>query len=180
KLQAVLGPNGPIDIGIEDTAKIQNRLDRDQLAALRKKIDAFKATNPAAPPRAHVLNDAPRPTQPVVFLRGNPNSRGPAVPRQFPEVLAGPNRKPFTNGSGRLELAQAIASPTNPLTARVFVNRVWIHHFGEGLVTTASDFGVRGALPTHPELLDYLAGAFIDGGWSVKKLHRLILLSAAY
>ncbi|HXD89286.1 MAG TPA: PSD1 and planctomycete cytochrome C domain-containing protein, partial [Urbifossiella sp.] len=180
KLQAVLGPNGPVDIALEDTSKIQNRLDRDQLAALRKKIDAFKATNPAAPPRAHVLNDAPRPTQPVVFLRGNPNSRGPAVPRQFPEVLAGPSRKPFANGSGRLELAQAIASPTNPLTARVFANRVWIGHFGQGLVRTPSDFGLRSDPPTHPELLDWLASRFIRDGWSVKKLHKTIMMSAAY
>jgi len=115
-----------------------------------------------------------------VFLRGNPNSRGPAVPRQFPEVLAGPNRKPFANGSGRLELAKAIASPNNPLTARVFVNRVWIGHFGQGLVRTPSDFGLRSDPPTHPQLLDWLASRFIRDGWSVKKLHKTIMMSAAY
>ena len=82
-----------------------------------------------APPRAHVLNDTRRRSEPVVFLRGNPDNRGPTVPRQAPAVIA-PNRKPFTEGSGRLELAKAIASPDNPLTARVLVNRVWAGHFG--------------------------------------------------
>jgi hypothetical protein len=127
-----------------------------------------------------VLVDAPQPVQPVVFLRGNPNNRGPAVPRQFLEVLAGEGRKPFADGSGRLELARAIASKDNPLTARVMVNRVWLYHFGRGLVGTPGDFGLRGDPPTHPELLDYLASSFIDQGWSVKKLHRAILLSATY
>ncbi|MFO0802929.1 MAG: DUF1553 domain-containing protein [Gemmataceae bacterium] len=89
-----------------------------------------------------MLNDLPKPQEPVVFLRGNPGNRGPAVPRQFPEILAGAARKPFTDGSGRLELAKAVASPENPLTARVMVNRVWITHFGQGLVRTPSDFGV--------------------------------------
>src|SRR5207253_6986179 len=141
---------------------------------------AFKASNPHAPPRANVLYDNAQPTQPVVYLRGNPNNRGPQVPRQAPEVIAGPNRKPFTQGSGRLELAKAIASPENPLTARVMVNRVWLGHFGHGLVRTPSDFGVRSDPPTHPELLDWLAGRFVQDGWSVKKLHKLIMTSATY
>ena len=88
-----------------------------------------------------VLEDLPNPVTPHVLLRGNPNNRGEEVPRQFLEVLAGDKRKPFKDGSGRLELAQAIASKDNPLTARVMVNRVWLHHFGEGLVRTPSDFG---------------------------------------
>src|SRR5258708_7188706 len=79
-----------------------------------------------------------------------------------------------------MELAQAIASPSNPLTARVIVNRVWMHHFGKGLVATPSDFGARGAPPTHPELLDYLAATFIEEGWSLKRLHRRLLLSNAW
>lgn len=126
------------------------------------------------------LADAPQPVSQHVFLRGNPGNRGPDVPRQFLEVIAGPDRKPFPNGSGRLDLAKAIADPTNPLTARVLVNRVWAHHFGKGLVGTPSDFGVRSDPPTHPELLDYLADRFVKDGWSVKQLHRLILLSDAY
>src|SRR5208282_6885660 len=115
-----------------------------------------------------------------VLLRGNPNNPGEAVPRQFLRVLAGDQRKPFAKGSGRLELAQAIASKDNPLTARVMVNRIWLNHFGQGLVRTPSDFGLRGEPPTHPELLDYLARSFMENGWSVKKLHRQILLSATY
>jgi hypothetical protein len=179
KNEAVFGPKGPFAITIADADKIQNRVDRDALIASRKRIEAFKAASPAAPPRAHVLNDLPKPQEPVVFLRGNPGNRGPAVPRQFPEILA-PNRKPFTDGSGRLDLAKAIASPENPLTARVMVNRVWITHFGQGLVRTPSDFGVRSDPPTHPELLDWLAKRFIEDGWSLKKLHKRIMLSAAY
>jgi hypothetical protein len=115
-----------------------------------------------------------------VFLRGNPNNPGPEVPRRFLEVVAGEDRRPFTKGSGRLELAEAIASRDNPLTARVLVNRVWMHHFGNGLVRTPSDFGLRGEPPTHPELLDYLAAVFVENNWSVKHLHRLILLSSTY
>src|SRR5262249_46633564 len=88
--------------------------------------------------------------------------------------------QPFRQGSGRLELARAIADRDNPLTARVMVNRVWLHHFGAGLVRTPSDFGLRGEPPTHPELLDWLATAFVNHGWSIKKLHRLILLSNTY
>ena len=126
------------------------------------------------------VQDAPAQTQTVVFLRGNPANRGPKVPRQFPAVIAGPNRKPFTDGSGRLDLAKAIASPDNPLTARVYVNRIWAHLFGQGLVRTPSDFGTRSDPPTHPELLDWLATRFVQDGWSTKKLIRRIVLSDAY
>ena len=158
----------------------RNRKFRDGLRGLQKKVDRLRATHPGAPASAMVLNDAPRPVQPHVFLRGNPNNRGAAVPRQFLEVLAGDHRKPFTDGSGRLELARAIASRDNPLTARVLVNRVWTWHFGKGLVRTPSDFGLRGEPPTHPDLLDYLAATFMEGGWSLKKLHRQIMLSRVY
>jgi hypothetical protein len=180
ELLQVLGKDGPLDIPLADFDKIQNRADRDQLRALQKKIDAFKATSPAAPPRAMVLNDTPSPVEPAVFLRGNPANHGPVVPRQFLAVAAGTDRKPFQEGSGRLELARAIASADNPLTARVFVNRVWIGHFGQGLVRTPSDFGVRSDPPTHPELLDWLARRFVQDGWSVKRLHKTIMLSATY
>jgi mono/diheme cytochrome c family protein len=158
----------------------RNRKFRDELKKLQSKVEKHKATHPGAPPQAMLLVDAPQPVQPVVFLRGNPNNRGPSVPRQFLEVLAPAPRKPFTEGSGRLELAKAIASKDNPLTARVMVNRVWQYHFGHGLVRTPGDFGLRGDPPTHPELLDHLASSFMDGGWSVKKLHKTIMLSATY
>jgi hypothetical protein len=92
----------PLDVAVEDFPRFQNRADRDQLRALQKKIDAFKASSPAAPPRAHVLVDAPQPFDPVVFLRGNPGNRGPHVPRRMPEIVAGPERPAFASGSGRL------------------------------------------------------------------------------
>ncbi|HJZ93809.1 MAG TPA: DUF1553 domain-containing protein, partial [Gemmataceae bacterium] len=129
--------------------------------------------------RAMVLTEG-TPTQPVVFVRGNPNNRGPQVPRQFPEILAGPSRKPFADGSGRLELARAIADASNPLTARVMANRAWAHLFGQGIVRTPSDFGTRCDPPTHPELLDWLAARFVESGWSVKQLYRVIVTSQAY
>ena len=105
---------------------------------------------------------------------------GEEAPRQFLAILSGDKREPFTHGSGRLELARAIASRDNPLTARVMVNRVWLHHFGTGLVTTPDDFGLRSDPPSHPELLDYLAWRFMQDGWSLKKLHRLLMLSSTY
>jgi hypothetical protein len=126
------------------------------------------------------MTDKANPRNSRVFVRGNPGNRGPEVPRRFLEVLSESNPLPFTNGSGRLELARAITSRDNPLTARVYVNRVWLQHFGEGLVNTPGDFGVRTEAPLHRELLDYLAAVFMENGWSTKKLHRLILLSATY
>jgi hypothetical protein len=118
--------------------------------------------------------------EPRVFRRGNPATMGPEVPRRFLKVLSGDDRKPFAHGSGRLEMARAIASPDNPLTARVWVNRVWMHHFGAGLVRTPSDFGMRSEPPTNPQLLDWLASTLVTNGWSTKSLHRLIVLSSTY
>jgi hypothetical protein len=115
-----------------------------------------------------------------VLVRGTPGSNGELVTRRFPTVIAGDNQPELPPGSGRLELAEWLASPKNPLTARVFVNRVWQWHFGEGLVRTPSNWGLLGEKPTHPELLDYLTARFIEDGWSVKKLHRRIMLSAVY
>ena len=126
------------------------------------------------------LVDSPQPKNSRVFIRGNPNRLGEEAPRQFLAILAGDKRQPFTHGSGRLELARAIASRENPLTARVMVNRLWLHHFGAGLVTTPDDFGLRSDPPSHPELLDYLAWRFMQDGWSLKKLHRLLMLSSVY
>ncbi|KAB2646241.1 MAG: DUF1553 domain-containing protein, partial [Verrucomicrobia bacterium] len=154
--------------------------DRKKLTALRKKVDAWQVESPDAPPRAMVLNDLPKPVEPRIFKRGKSGTPGDAVPRQFLQVVAGQERRPFQKGSGRLELAQAIASRDNPLTARVAVNRVWLHHFGAGLVRTPGDFGVRSDPPVQPELLDWLAARFVADGWSLKKLHRLIMLSATY
>jgi hypothetical protein len=126
-----------------------------------------------------VLVDNDQPTEPVIFIRGNAGRRGDPVPRRFPQILE-PEGTPFKNGSGRLELAQAITDPTNPLTARVIANRVWAWHFGTALVSTPSDFGARSDPPSHPELLDYLASRLMEEGWSLKALHREILLSAVW
>ena len=152
---------------------------RVELAKLQAEIDRWIIKS-ASPPYAVVLEDRPTQRNPRVFIRGNPVNKGEEVPRQFLELLAGKKRKPFTHGSGRLDLANAIASKNNPLTARVMVNRIWLHHFGAGLVRTPSDFGTRCEPPTHPELLDWLACRFMADDWSIKKLHRLIMLSAVY
>ena len=139
---------------------------------------AAEKDRPDAPPQ---LVDNPTPFDPVVFLRGNSGSPGPKVDRRFLTILS-PEFKPmpFKNGSGRRELAEAIASRDNPLTARVWVNRIWDHLFGRGIVDTPSDFGSRGTPPTHPELLDWLACDLMDHGWSTKQLIREIVLSATY
>ena len=114
-----------------------------------------------------------------IHRRGDPENLGDEVPRRFLPILNGPTVA-SGGGSGRLELAEWLTRPDHPLTARVMVNRVWQHHFGAGIVKTANDFGTRGSPPSHPELLDYLAGRFSAGGWSVKSLHRLIMQSEAY
>jgi len=146
----------------------------------RGTINAHLADTAHGPVRAHTVVDRPTLDEPRILIRGNPTRPGRQVPRHFLTALAGESPPQFTVGSGRLELARAIANPDNPLTARVLVNRVWAHHFGAGLVRTPSNFGLRGERPTHPELLDYLAATFMDQGWSLKKLHRAILLSAVY
>jgi hypothetical protein len=115
----------------------------------------------------------------AVQVRGNPASSGAVVPRRFLTVLSAPPRR-FREGSGRLELARSIVGDAGPLAARVIVNRAWKHHFGEGIVRTPSDFGSQGERPTHPELLDDLAARFVAAGWSLKWLHREIVLSTAY
>ncbi len=137
---------------------------------------------PPAPEFAMAVVEGDNPHDVPVFKRGNPGNPGPIAPRRFLAALSqsGKDREHWKKGSGRLELAKAIASADNPLTPRVIVNRVWMHHFGHGLVRTPSDFGFQGEKPTHPELLDYLAGRLIKDGWSLKKLHRLIVTSATY
>jgi hypothetical protein len=115
-----------------------------------------------------------------VHIRGSYTRLGDVVPRHFPTVIAGENQPPIKHGSGRKELAEWVASVANPLTARVIANRIWQGHFGEGIVRTPNNFGRLGAAPTHPELLDHLATRLVQLGWSLKALHREIMLSAAY
>jgi hypothetical protein len=156
-------------------------------ALLRQQFLANKAVAdleflPAAPPKADVLVDVRYPKDFPILLRGEAGSKGPLVTRHFLSILS-PDPKhpiPFMHGSGRLELARAIASPSNPMTARVLVNRVWQQHFGTGFVSTPDDLGNQSAPPNNPELLDYLSAQFMRDGWSIKKLQRTIMLSSAY
>ncbi|MDA0813095.1 MAG: DUF1549 and DUF1553 domain-containing protein [Verrucomicrobia bacterium] len=116
----------------------------------------------------------------AVQLKGDPTKLGPIVPRRFLTVLGGATLPEDKTTSGRAELAEWIFDPDNPLPARVMANRLWLHHFGQGIVATPNDFGKQGKPPTHPELLDFLASAFRDSGWSIKAMHRLIMLSRTY
>jgi hypothetical protein len=181
--QVLYGPNSPCVIPDEPIVNIEFFFDTGttvELWKLQGEVDRWLLKAPKSAPRAGVLTDRAHPVEPRVFRRGNPSNKGAVVPRRFLQVIAGPDRHPFSHGSGRLEMAQAIVDPENPLTARVWVNRVWMHHFGNGLVNTPSDFGMRAETPSHPQLLDWLADEFVAGGWSTKRLHRAILLSATY
>ena len=163
--------------------QVEKHLPAESKAALKgKRAELEKLKNDAPPmyPVVHSLAEGSSPASMKVFLRGNPATPGPDAPRRFLSVLSAEGAPAFSKGSGRLELARAIASPDNPLTPRVMVNRVWEHHFGRGLVATPSNFGKMGELPSHPALLDHLARKFVTGGWSLKALHREIMLSATY
>ncbi|WP_417740345.1 PSD1 and planctomycete cytochrome C domain-containing protein [Rosistilla oblonga] len=181
--QVLYGDGSPCMIPDLPIINIEFDVDTGTCVALWKQqnaVDQWIISNPSAAPHAIVLRDREPLVQPRIFRRGNPVNIGDEVPRQFLGVVAGSDRAPFARGSGRLELAQAIASADNPLTARVWVNRVWAHHFGRGIVPTTSDFGTRAEPPSHPELLDWLTRGFIESGWSTKWLHRQIMLSSAY
>lgn len=149
------------------------------LATLRYRL----AIDPAdGPPRSFAMGVSER-DQPVdspLYIRGERDQPGAVVPRGLVQVLSTEETRPIETGSGRRELADWLASDANPLTARVMVNRVWLHLFGRGLVPTADNFGAAGQPPSHPELLDFLAVEFMEDGWSVKRLIRTILLSRAY
>jgi hypothetical protein len=147
---------------------------------LRANISELEGSHPGAPARAMVINDADKPRDSYVFIRGEASSKGAAVPRRYLEILGGAKQAPFHDGSGRLELAKSIASKDNPLTARVMVNRIWMHHFGDGFVLTPDDFGTQSTPPSNPELLDYLASSFMENGWSIKAMHKQIMLSNTY
>lgn len=150
------------------------------LASMRAELKELKSALPPHYPYAHVIADVEKPKNARIEIGGQKENLGEEAPRAFLSILSDGPPKPFQKGSGRLELAEAIASPSNPLTARVMVNRVWQHLFGYGLVLTVSNFGRMGERPTHPELLDWLASRFVENGWSIKKLQREMLLSATY
>jgi len=177
--RTLYGEASVTDFPPSETKRLFGRNHRDHLKELEKKLAQLNVDSPGAPPRAMVVQDNPSPTEPVIFVRGNPGRRGDKVPRRFPRIINHEGGA-FQQGSGRLELAKAIVDPANPLTARVMVNRVWMLHFGTPLVASPSDFGVRADAPTNPELLDYLADFFVKSGWSIKDLHREMLLSATW
>ena len=151
---------------------------KSHLVAMRAELERLKKDLPSHYPYVHAARDKRAPVNAKLNLRGNPNNLGEEVPRRFLTVLAPEQPLPFRNGSGRLELAEAAAR--HPLTARVMVNRIWQHHFGRGIVATPSNFGQLGERPTHPELLEHLANRFISHKYSIKALHRDIMLSATY
>jgi hypothetical protein len=181
--QVFYGPTSPPDIpkvlGWGFLSLLPDRPAQGEFKKLLKAVEEWSMNGPGAPPRAMVLLDAERPYDPRVFQRGNPNRPGEPIARRFPKLLDNTGKQ-FERGSGRLDLANAIVDAGNPLTARVIVNRIWLNHFGRGLVSTPSDFGLRSEPPTHPQLLDYLAADFVRQGWSIKRLHRQIMLSAVY
>ena len=171
--------NIPLVFGWGFLSLLPDRASQAEYQTVLKEVEQWIIKGPGAPPRAMVVLDGEL-YQPHVFERGNPNRLGPAVDRHFLSALAKP--VPFSRGSGRLDLAQAIVDPANPLTARVAVNRLWQNHFGQGLVRTPSDFGLRSDPPTHPELLDWLATEFgsVANRYSWKRMHRSIMTSQTY
>jgi hypothetical protein len=169
-----------LEARIEKLEKVKPK-DDPALNRLRSELVTLQRHGLAADlPTAYAVSEG-KPVQAAVQRGGEPADPGPVVPRGVIAFLAGPSPRKFPeDASGRLQLAEWLASPDNPLAARVMVNRVWQHHFGRGIVATPSNFGVRGEEPTHPELLDWLARRFVESGWSVKSLHRLIVLSKTY
>lgn len=173
-------PGSPFDISDDDAGRLTNRTISDLISGKAGAIHQLNLSSPGSPPRAMNLQEDPTPDATQIFVRGNPLSRGETVQPKFLSVLSGDKAPVYQDGKRRLGLAHSIISDSNPLTARVLVNWAWQNHFGTGLVRTPDDFGTRGQVPTHPELLDYLADQFRKNGWSLKWLHRQIILSQAY
>lgn len=153
--------------------------EKQQLDRMNAELKQLRETAPPKYDFAHALVDSGSGDMQVA-IRGNLRKPGADAPRRFLRVLSEGEPPRYSLGSGRIELAESIADPDNPLTARVLVNRVWMHHFGQALVRSPSNFGTLGQKPTHPELLDLLAATFVENGWSLKSLHRQIILSATY
>jgi len=202
--EALLLNGGEMQLGrgetVADTARVLSRyvdiimLRTDEHTKMRNlagEVEEISLDHPSAAPRAMILRRRDESYQPFVFLRGRPDRRGPPVELRLPDLLADPTsictldremvtRDAPTSSSERLDIARALVSSTHPLTARVIVNRVWDWHFGQPLVSTPSDFGLRSRPPSHPELLDHLATWFIEHDWSLKQLHRYIMSSSTY
>lgn len=170
----------PFDLSDEDAIRLTNRTIADLANGKKGAIHQLNLSSPGSPPRAMIMREDPSPKPTHVFLRGNPLARGEAVEARFLSTLPGDPGQTYQPGRRRLGLARSLVAENNPLTARVLVNWAWQNHFGMGLVRTPDDFGTRGQAPTHPELLDYLSDQLRKNGWSLKWLHRQIMLSHAY
>ena len=164
----------PVDKDAENRL-LKIKADLEDAKTRQKKLEA----KPPAVEKAYAVSEG-KPGDAKVQKKGDPLNLGEKVPRGFLQVLGGQQLPATEQGSGRAELANWLTDSKNPLTARVMVNRIWQHHFGRGLVETANDFGARGKAPSHPELLDYLATQFQRGGWSIKQMHKLLMLSQTY
>lgn len=171
------GGRSPMGVSADRIDGYFTRKDREKMTKMENEIKKLDIESPGAPHRAMVMLDKEKPADQRVMIRGNPGRLGDPAPRAYLEFFGGDK---FTDGSGRLELARKIASADNPLTARVIVNRVWMQHFGKPLVSQPSDFGVQTPRPVQVDVLDYLAAVLMEEGWSLKKLHRLILSSRAW
>ena len=164
---------------IKKDGREPNDAEKGQLDQWQAELDELKRSAPPKYDTAHALADTGSGDMKVA-IRGDLRKPGAVAPRRFLQILSRGDPQRFTQGSGRRELAEAVVDPKNPLTARVFVNRVWMHHFGKALVRTPSNFGSLGEKPTHPMLMDWLTMQFIRSGWSLKQLHRTIMQSATY
>ena len=171
--------DGPFSIAERSLDSILPEALLARVEALRNELQRLEQSAPAEPSMAYAVTQGDS-AQQHVFVRGNHSTPGPLVRKEFPVILAGERQEPIASGSGRLELAAWLGSPDHPLTGRVIANRLWQWHFGQGLVRTPNNFGVMGERPTHPGLLDYLAARLVSDGWSLKAMHRLMMLSSTY
>lgn len=177
--QLLYDPAGPCALPAEPEHYFASAA-KDELAQFRGELARLEQTAPPPLPQAMAVEDR-QVSNVKIHIRGNHLTQGEETPRRFPRIIAGENQAPLSSASsGRLELAKWLVAPSHPLTARVMVNRVWRGHFGEGLVRSPDNFGKLGERPTHPELLDWLSRRFVEQGWSLKALHRLIMLSSTY
>ena len=173
-------PGGVYHFGADEIKRLLNGAWVQHLDRQKAELKALEEAVPELYPYIHGYRDLDEPEDAQIAIRGDKNDLGAIAPRRFLQILSPDEPAPFTNGSGRWELAEAIAGRDNPLTARVMVNRIWQHHFGRGIVISPSNFGRLGDRPTHAKLLDHLAARFVESGWSMKEIHREIMLSATY
>ncbi|MBX3420965.1 MAG: PSD1 domain-containing protein [Pirellulaceae bacterium] len=182
-LDVLYGATAPCEVPDEEVIATETFFDSgtcNELWKLQGEVDRWRLQAPQPPTVAVGLFDRDSLSDARILRRGNPANKGSRVPRQFLSLLSESPQEPFKIGSGRLELAQRVVDPSNPLTPRVWVNRLWQHCFGEGLVRTPSDFGLRAQPPSHPEVLDLLATRLIEQGWSTKAIVRMIVLSETF